>query len=242
MNKFFDFWQRKYYKWIDCWCDEAFLAPDIPMATIASHEHFLDYLVTSGNHKDKKILEIGSREVTGGSKAKRLFDNADYTGFDIYEGPNVDVVGDIHKLSTYFSEPFDIIYSHAVFEHLAMPWIAAEEISKCLKVGGIVCIITHFSYSSHERPWHFFQYSDMGLKVLFSPALGFECLDAGVSNPMVGRFSAFAESNLKCRPVGALYCHSGYIGRKTKEVSDFSWKEVDLQSVVGNTIYPHHSK
>ena len=142
--------------------------------------------------------------------------NAKHVGFDFYPGNNVDVVGDTHKLSTYFEndEKFDIIYSSACFEHFAMPWLVAIEIYKLLKIGGIVFIETHFSYSSHERPWVFFQFSDLGLKTLFSEALGFECIDAGMSNLIVGRFSSFADTYLKNKPVVCLYCHSEYLGKK----------------------------
>jgi hypothetical protein len=62
-----------------------------------------------------------------------------------------------------------------------MPWLVATEIAKLLKVGGVLFVETHFSFSSHERPWHFFQFSDMALRVLFSPALGMECIEAGMS-------------------------------------------------------------
>ena len=57
---------------------------------------------------------------------------ASYVGFDFYPGENVDVVGDAHKLSSYFGhdEKFDLIFSSAVFEHLHMPWIVAQEIQK----------------------------------------------------------------------------------------------------------------
>jgi 2-polyprenyl-3-methyl-5-hydroxy-6-metoxy-1,4-benzoquinol methylase len=52
----------------------------------------------------------------------------------------VDIVGDAHKLSSYFEngKQFDIVFSSAVFEHFAMPWIVATEIAKILKVGGFV--------------------------------------------------------------------------------------------------------
>ncbi len=119
-----------------------------------------------------------------------------------------------------------------------MPWVVATEIAKLLKVGGIVFIETHFSYSSHERPWHFFQFSDMALRVLFSKALGFECVEAGMSNPIVGRFSSLADRNLRNRLVSNLYCHSEYLGRKTEEVKNFYWDEVDLNDVVNETRYP----
>lgn len=218
--------------------DEIFAHSDVTLSQQVSHANFMKHVVHVGNRAGLRVLEIGSREVTGPSRARDLFDKAEYIGFDYYDGQNVDIVGDAHKLSTYFDEPFDLIYSTAVFEHLAMPWVVATEISKTLKVGGIIAIETHFSFSSHERPWHFFHFSDMGLKALFSPALGFECIEAGLSSPIVGRFSQLAAPYLRKRKVTGLYCHSEYLGRKISDVPDFSWDQLDLDDVVQNTRYP----
>jgi ubiquinone/menaquinone biosynthesis C-methylase UbiE len=220
--------------------DRNFLAADVPMSRIASHAKWQAYLYEIGNQPGMKILEVGSREVTGKSAARRAFDKATYVGFDYYPGNNVDVVGDAHKLSSYFApdEKFDIVYSSACFEHFAMPWVVATEIAKVLKVGGVVFVETHFSYSSHERPWHFFQFSDMALRVLFSGELGFECIEAGVSNPLVGRFSSLADAYLRNQPVAGLYCHSEFLGKKVREVANFDWSAVDLPKVVGSTEYP----
>jgi SAM-dependent methyltransferase len=231
---------RKLSLLIETRFDKDLLAPDVPMSKIVSHHNWQKYLYEVGNKPGMRILEIGSREVTGASNARKEFSQAKYVGFDYYPGNNVDVVGDAHKLSSYFKgeDKFDIIYSSACFEHFAMPWIVALEISKLLKVGGLVFVETHFSFSSHERPWHFFQFSDMALKVLFSEALGFECVEAGMSNPIVGRFSSLADDYLKNKAIGHLYCHSEYLGRKTREVSDFDWSQINLESVVGETKYP----
>jgi len=220
--------------------DKGFLSPDVPMSRLVSHRKWQKYLYEIGNKPGMRVLEIGSREVTGPSNARNEFAKAEYVGFDYYPGNNVDVVGDAHKLSSYFrqEEKFDIVYSSACFEHFAMPWLVAIEIHKVLKVGGIVFVETHFSYSSHERPWHFFQFSDMALRVLFSEALGFECLEAGMSNPIVGRFSVLADPYLKNKPVAGLYCHSEYLGKKIKEVENFDWEQIDLENVVGKTKYP----
>ena len=119
-----------------------------------------------------------------------------------------------------------------------MPWVVAKEISKLLKIGGFIFIEPHFSFSSHERPWHFFQYSDMALKVLFSPKLGFQCIETGMSNPIVGRFSSYADKYLRNRPIGSLYCHVEFLGKKTKEVKNFNWDDVNIDDVVSNTKYP----
>lgn len=220
--------------------DGNYLATDVPMAKLGSHKNWKAYLKGIGNKKGMRILEIGSREVTGQSSARREFSEAEYVGFDFYPGANVDVVGDAHRLSSYFKsgEKFDIIYSSACFEHFAMPWVVATEIPKLLKLGGIVFIETHFSFSSHERPWNFFQFSDMALKTLFSPAMGFECIDAGMSNPMVGRFSSLADDYLRNKRVTGLYCHSSYMGKMVREVAGFDWGAIDLGDVVGNTKYP----
>lgn len=220
--------------------DKDYLNIDVPMSKIVSHEKWQRYLYEIGNKKGMRILEIGSREVTGVSNARKEFQNATYIGFDFYPGNNVDIVGDAHKLSSYFldQDKFDIIYTSACFEHFAMPWIVAIEISKLLKVGGIVFIETHFSYSSHERPWHFFQFSDMALKTLFSPALGFECIEAGMSNPLIGRFSSLADDYLKNKPVNGLYCHSEYLGKKIKDIDNFNWEKVNLVDIIGESKYP----
>ena len=220
--------------------DKNFLVPDVPMSKKISHQKWQRYLYEIGNKSGMRVLELGSREVTAESNARNEFAKAEYVGFDFYPGNNVDIVGDAHKLSSYFGEQekFDIIYSSACFEHFAMPWVVATEISKLLKVGGIVFIETHFSYSSHERPWHFFQFSDMALRVLFSEALGFECIEAGLSNPIVGRFSSLADTYLKNKPVVGLYYHSEYPGKKVKDVKNFDWKKINLTNIVGETKYP----
>lgn len=220
--------------------DKFYLNRDVPKPSLVSHSNWQRYLYEKGNKKGMKILEIGSREVTGKSDARERLDQATYVGFDYYAGNNVDIVGDAHKLSSYFKEgeQFDIIFCSACFEHFAMPWIVATEIAKLLKIGGEVIVETHFSFVTHERPWNFFQFSDMGLKVLFSPALGFECIDVGMSNPIVGRFSSLADRYLRYKPLLGLYCHSEFLGRKVAEVKDFHWEKIDITEVVGGTKYP----
>jgi len=45
--------------------DLLFLASDVPMSKIVSHQKWQKYLYTIGNKQGMRILEIGSREVTG---------------------------------------------------------------------------------------------------------------------------------------------------------------------------------
>lgn len=203
-----------------------------------SHSKWVSFLTEKFNKSGCHVLEIGSRVVTG-ANLRQQFSQADYVGFDFYPGQNVDVVGDAHKLSSYFPDKkFDLIFSTACFEHFYMPWIVTEEIQKLLRVGGFVFVETHFSFAYHETPWNFFQFSDMGLRVLFNSGLGFKVIESGMSTPMFGFFGEKAHPYLRYKPVGELYCHSEILCEKVRDVSGFSWREVSMKELVQESRYP----
>ena len=133
--------------------------------------------------------------------------------------------------------------SFAVFEHLAMPWIVAEEISKILKVGGYVAIETHFSFSEHELPWHFFQFNSNALECMFNESLGFDVIDSGLDTPIIGRFANSAPPYLRGNAIQDLYCHSTIIAQKNKSRNskNFSWENA-LPCVLKNTMYPKNTE
>lgn len=216
---------------------EVFRALDVPTDEDICHDNWVEFLSNKFNKKGIRVLEIGSRNVTG-TNLRSKFDLAEYIGFDYYDGENVDVVGDAHKLSTYFDEKFDLIFSSAVFEHLAMPWKVAIEIIKLLNVNGYVFIETHYSYSSHARPWHFFQFSENALDVLFPNKFGMQCVKKGCSNLIEGKFSEYSSEYLRGKIVEGLYCHSEYLGMKVKDVELLSWDDICLEDVVKSTEYP----
>ena len=204
-----------------------------------SRTDWIDYLSSNYNKEGCKVLEVGSRNVTGANYRSK-FSKANYTGFDFYAGENVDVVGDAHKLSSYFenSEKFDLIFSSNVFEHLHMPWVAAVEIQKMLKIGGSVFVETTFAFSSHERPWNFFQFSDMGLRALFNDSLGFDLIDSGMTNPISGHYSHTADRDLRYLPMVELYAFSAILCQKRCDVANFDWNKVNLDGIVDGTRYP----
>ncbi len=209
---------------------------DVPHDNDIGHDNWKNYLKEVFDHPGIDILEVGSRRVVG--DVKKYFTRANYIGFDIYPGENVDVVGDAHRLGQYFDKRFDLIFSSAVFEHLAMPWIVSAEIIKLLKPGGCVFVETHYSYSSHERPWHFFQFSENALSILFPRVFGIECIKKGCSNLIEGKFSDESSNYLKGNIVDGLYCHSEFLGKKVFEVNNYDWSKVDLDELVEGTEYP----
>ena len=220
--------------------------PETQRPKFIDHEHIWTWLSENFNREGLKVLEIGSRAVSSDSLWSKALPKVDYVGFDVLPGRNVDVVGDVHFLSEYFSEnSFDLVISFAVFEHVALPWIAAEEITKVLKIGGFVALETHFSFSEHELPWHFFQFNSRALEVLFSNQFCYEKIDSGMSTPIVGRFSNQAAPYLRGKIVRDLYCHSYFAGRKVRNPfvekdASAHWRDV-ASSISKNTSYPMES-
>ena len=192
-----------------------------------------------------RVSEIGSRRVTSAARFTDGFPDVEYVGLDVQEGWNVDCVGDAHKLSDYF-EPnsFDLVISFAVFEHLAMPWIVAEEITKVLADDGHVIIETHFSFKEHEQPWHYFQFNSNALEILFCPEFGYELIDSGLDSPMIGRFSYDAAEYLRGTAIGNLYCHSSIIARKVGNARDadhaVEWRKL-IGRITSESSYPMES-
>ncbi len=119
------------------------------------------------------MLELGAR---GARVDPRLRGYRSYVGVDVHAGPNVDVVGDAHRLSQLVDGPFDALYSISTFEHLAMPWQVVLEINRILRVGGLVFTATHHTWPPHELPWDYWRYSKGAFAALFNEHTGFELL------------------------------------------------------------------
>ena len=96
---------------------------------------------------NKKILDIGSLDINGNNKI--LFENCDYTGLDVAEGPNVDIVS-VGHLYDAPDEYYDTIISTEVFEHDMFYEKTIKNIIRMLKPGGAFI----FTCASTGRPEH----------------------------------------------------------------------------------------
>ena len=99
-----------------------------------------------------------------------------YVMIDIFEGEDVDIVADLHKLPPDWTDKFDAFVAGAVFEHLERPWIAAQEVARVLAPGGGCYITTHQTFPLHGYPSDYFRFSAEALSLIFRDA-GLEIID-----------------------------------------------------------------
>jgi hypothetical protein len=93
-----------------------------------------------------KVLDIGSLDINGNNRY--LFDNCDYTGIDIGEGKNVDIVCSGHLFKS--DDLFDVVISTECFEHDKHYAETLNNAYNLLKVGGLLL----FSCAAPGRPEH----------------------------------------------------------------------------------------
>ena len=126
-----------------------------------------------------RVLEIGC----GGGQSRPWFQQRGmlYVGTDISkirvweelrQFGGADVLCDAHFLP-FADESFDVVYSAAVFEHLACPVRAVQEIRRVLKPGGLM-----LGNASFMEPWHDHSYFHL------SPLGAVELLVAGEMRPL----------------------------------------------------------
>ncbi len=121
-----------------------------------------------------RVLEIGTATSIHPIRRDWVPHAGEYLGTDSQYGTNVDFVADVHWLSSVVGvESFDVVIACFVFEHFKYPTLAAHEIMKTLRIGGLVFVETHQSFPLHYFPRDYFRFSREALASLFSSSMGF---------------------------------------------------------------------
>lgn len=122
---------------------------------------------------NEKVLDIGSYDVNG--SLRDLF--TDYTGVDMRDGPNVDIVANSHKLP-FKDDTFDLVTCVETLEHDDRPFDTMKEIYRVLKKGGkVILCASGISFPKHDYPNDYFRYTAEGMGSLLSEFKNIETAD-----------------------------------------------------------------
>lgn len=135
------------------------------------------FLARAAKLTNPRVLELGTKRSFNERPTRHdawVPHASEFIGSDIEEAVDVDAVADVHRLSEAFgTESFDIIISCSSFEHFKYPQLAAHQIMKTLKTGGLLFIQTHQSFPLHSSPYDYFRFSEEALRALFGTKMGF---------------------------------------------------------------------
>jgi len=163
------------------------------------------------------VVEIGARPASGQEEQAYLrdfFHGVEYIGCDVQEGPNVDRIEDIHKLS-FADGSIGTVVCVEVLEHVHDPLRAVQEIHRVLKPGGIAILTSVMFFPIHEHPWDFWRFTPEGFELCLSPfetslvfGIGMDVLPegvfgVGVKGPFDGlKRDLFPRTDAACRTWG----------------------------------------
>lgn len=127
--------------------------------------------VATGFAITEPVVEIGARPAEGQERSAHLrdiFPGTHYIGCDIQEGPNVDQVEDIHRLS-FEDESVGTVICVEVLEHVHDPIRAVQEVHRVLKPGGVAAFTSVMFMPIHAHPWDFWRFTPEGFAHLLAP-------------------------------------------------------------------------
>jgi SAM-dependent methyltransferase len=106
------------------------------------------------------ILDVGAMDVNGSYRP--LFDEPawHYRGADLEAGRNVDLVlKDPYYFDGMRTNSLDVLVSGQALEHMPHFWLFFLEVFRCLKPGGLCCVIAPSGGYEHRYPvdcWRFY--------------------------------------------------------------------------------------
>jgi SAM-dependent methyltransferase len=151
---------------------------------------------------DKRVLEIGSRDVNGSLRQIiEKFKPASYVGIDIENGPGVDEICSVFNVFERFGkESFDLVVSTEMLEHIRDWRAAVSQFKRVLRAGGALLITTRSKgFPYHEYPGDFWRFEIDDMRNIFSD-MQIEALEPDSTEPGVfikaKKTRSFEEKNL----------------------------------------------
>lgn len=96
----------------------------------------MKYAVDKFNLADKKVLDVGSYDVNG--TYEDIF--SDYTGLDIVDGPNVDIVSTELYRFPVGDNAYDVVVTGNTLEHVEDMYAFVKELARIAKEYVVIAV------------------------------------------------------------------------------------------------------
>lgn len=113
-----------------------------------------------------KVLDVGSYDVNGSFRDIIEGRGWSYTGLDITNGPNVDVVSIDPYRFPFEDGEFDLVISGSTMEHVEDIFLWFDEVVRMAAPGATIVIATHTSWDYHPHPVDCWRIMPDGMKFL----------------------------------------------------------------------------
>ncbi len=123
-------------------------------------------------NKNDTVLDVGSMDVNG--SYRDIFSN--YTGTDISDGKNVDILCDSYRLP-FDDDSFDVVISGQTLEHTEAFWIWVEELKRVAK--RLLIITAPAEWEEHKHPIDCWRILPDGMRFLLKDMEILECFRNG---------------------------------------------------------------
>lgn len=144
-------------------------------------EYFKDrYLNPS---EELKILDVGSFDKTGNYNYGQILNekNWTYTGLDLREGNNVDIIiKNPYDWKEIEENSYNVVITGQALEHMEFFWLTMEQINRVLKPGGLCCVIVPSTGPIHKNPLDCYRFNEDGVRSL-AKYVKFEILESGTT-------------------------------------------------------------
>jgi glycogen(starch) synthase len=122
------------------------------------------YSAVIGRYLDEMSPDDWILECGGGDRRRC---NPRHINFEYLDFEFADMAGDMHSLP-FADNTFSLVLSQAVFEHVRDPFLAARELIRVTKPGGLILTEVAFLQPLHAVPYHYFNMTQWGVEELFA--------------------------------------------------------------------------
>lgn len=111
------------------------------------------------------IVEFGSLQLSSEYDLRPFFPDRKFIGCDIFKGPGVDRIEDIHQTS-FENNSVGTVICLETLEHVHQPFMATKEIFRILRSDGFCIISAPMRLGIHAHPSDYWRYTPKGFEML----------------------------------------------------------------------------